>query len=315
MSLSSAPLLLTPQQVHTKKVALLDASWFMPNSPRQARQEFLSIRIPGAQFLDLDTVASPNELGLKHMMPQERAFADACEKFGIRADSHVVMYGLSVASSRTPRALFMFRTFGHHNSSVLDGGLPAWIAEGLPVENRDPSPVQHTEYPTPTLHAKSLRNLVILKIFEAYEQIVANLNLDPSTNPDADLILDARSRGRYSGADPEPRAGLSSGHMPHSLSLPFNVFLRQNGGPHDAKYTTFLPPEEVRKALDEAVGSERAELIVKGEQPVTTTCGSGMTAGILWLGLKLLGVERISLYDESWTGYAMRATSKIEKSQ
>ncbi|KAF5377553.1 hypothetical protein D9615_005200 [Tricholomella constricta] len=308
MSSSGAPFLLTPQQVHTliekEKVSLLDVSWFMPNSPRQPRQEFISKRIPGAQFLDLDDVASIHELGLKHMMPQQRAFADACEKFGIKTDSHVVIYDTHGIFS-SPRALFMFRSFGHHRSSVLDGGLPAWLAEGLPMESGSPSPVQTTEYPTPTIQTKSLRS---------YEQIVANSTLDPSVNPNADLVLDARPRRRYLGTDPEPRPGLSSGHIPHSLSLPFNVFLRQNLGLDGTTFTTFLPQADIRRVLEDAVGPERAELITNGVLSVTTSCGSGMTAGILWLGLKLLGVEKISLYDESWTGYAMRPTSRIEKS-
>ncbi|KAF8078382.1 Rhodanese-like domain-containing protein [Lyophyllum atratum] len=309
MSSLSTPLLLTPQQLRSlsseKNVSLLDASWFMPNSPRQPRQEFISKRIPGAQFLDLDEVASSHPLGLKHMMPQERVFADVCEKFGIASNSHVVIYDTHGIFS-SPRALFMFRSFGHHRSSVLDGGLPAWVAEGFPVENGPLSPIGTTEYPTPILQSNSLRS---------YEQMATNSNFDPLTSRNADLVLDARSRARYLGTDPEPRPGLSSGHIPHSLSLPFNMFLRHNSSADGTKYTTFLPPADVRKAMEEAVGSERADLISEGRLSVTTTCGSGMTAGILWLGLKLLGVKEISLYDESWTGYAMRSTSKIEKSE
>ena len=145
-----------------------------------------------------------------------------------------------------------------------------------------------------------------------YEQIVANSALDPATDSAAELVLDARSKGRYVnvhqsswpsqilcrylGADPEPRPGLSSGHIPHSLSLPFNVFLRKHVEADGATY--LLSPPELQKALEEAIGAECANLVIKGEIPVVTSCGSGMTAGVLWLGLKLLGVERIGLYDE-----------------
>ncbi|KAG5639324.1 hypothetical protein H0H81_004527 [Sphagnurus paluster] len=289
---SSVPLLLTPQQVHSlqgNKLSLLDASWFMPNSPRQPQQEFLAKRIKGAQFLDLDVVASHHEMGLKHMMPQERVFADACANFGIEHDSHVVIYDTHGIFS-APRALFMFRTFGHYNSSVLDGGLPAWLAEGLPVESGPTARVTPTEYPTPTLRIDALRS---------YDQIVANSSIEPTANANADLVLDARSRGRYLGIDPEPRPGLSSGHIPRSLSLPFNMFLQEKEGVDGMKYTTFLPPADVHNALKEAIGAERADLVLKGVLPVTTTCGSGMTAGVLWLGLKILGVERLSIYDEA----------------
>ncbi|KAG6902817.1 hypothetical protein C0995_011304 [Termitomyces sp. Mi166 len=258
----------------------------MPNSPRQPRQEFISKRIPGARFLDLDEVSSPHELGLKHMMPEERVFADACEKFGIEKETYVVIYDTHGIFS-SPRALFMFRTFGHQRSSILDGGLPAWLAGGFSVESGALSPITATKYPTPTLQIEALRS---------YEQIVANSTAEASDQ--TDLVLDARSHGRYSGFDPEPRPGLSSGHIPHSFSLPFNLFLRQISGTDGTTYTTFLPPEEIRRALEQAVGLERADLIIRGSIPVTTSCGSGMTACILWLGLKLLGVERISLYDE-----------------
>ena len=134
----------------------------------------------------------------------------------------------------------------------------------------------------------------------------------------------------YLGTDPEPRPGMSSGHIPHSYSLPFQAFLQTSST--TPSYTTFLPPVEIHKALVSAVGSEQAELTIKGERPIITSCGSGMTAAVLWLGLRLLGVEKIGLYDEvsmisvsltgsslmsfqSWAGYASRKTSVIAKSQ
>jgi len=199
----------------------------------------------------------------------------------------------------------MFRSFGHVNSSIINGGLPLWCSEGFPVEEGLPSPAPKSSYPTPSLDMNAIRN---------YEQIVANSALDPSTDPSVELVLDARSKGRYLGVDPEPRPGLSSGHIPNSLSLPFQVFLSKHTGADGAAYTSIVPPSELQKALEDAIGTERASLVIKGDIPVVTSCGSGMTAGILWLGLKLLGVGKIGLYDESWTGYATRSTSKIEKS-
>ncbi|PFH50741.1 hypothetical protein AMATHDRAFT_75429 [Amanita thiersii Skay4041] len=309
MSSASVPLVLSPTQVHAltlskeNSVRLLDVTWFMPNSPRNASEEFKLRRLPGAQFLDIDHVASAHHLGLKHMMPTQRVFADACEKFGITPASHVILYDTHGIFS-SPRALFMFRSFGHENSSIIDGGLPLWRLEGLPTEEGPLSHVEKSTYPTPTLNTKAIRN---------YEQIVSNSALDPDVDSGAELVLDARSRGRYLGKDPEPRPGISSGHIPRSLSLAFNLFLRKQVGDDGTEYTTMLPPFELRKVLDASIGTERAKLVVKGEMPVVTSCGSGMTAGILWLGLKLLGVDRIGLYDESWTGYAMRSTSKVEK--
>lgn len=137
-------------------------------------------------------------------------------------------------------------------------------------------------------------------------EIVENSSLDPQTNPDAEIVLDARAHGRYLGTVPEPRPGLSSGHIPNSFSLPFNLFLQKQGTP-DGEYTTFLPEQELRAALDNVAGVQYAEKIISGERPVVTSCGSGMTAGVLWLGLSLLGAKNI--------GYAMRPSSKIVKTE
>ncbi|PPR01321.1 hypothetical protein CVT26_015402 [Gymnopilus dilepis] len=308
MSSVSAPLLLSPRQANELKskdtpVAFLDTTWFMPNSPRNAKQEFTSKRIPGSHFLDLDEVASSHELGLKHMMPDKHTFAHACEKLGISPSTHVVLYDTHGVFS-SPRALFMFRTFGHTNSSVLNGGLPGWVHDQLPVDTAAPSEPHPTTYPPPDLKEEAIRS---------YDQIVANSKYDPSTNPQSELVLDARPKGRFTGTDPEPRPGLSSGHIPHSVSLTFNLFLQKNKTVDGQEYTTFRPVEDIRKALSDAVGPEETERILQGKRQVVTSCGSGMTAGVLWLGLQLLGVERVGLYDESWTGYAMRPSSLIEK--
>jgi len=306
---TAVPYLLSPanlrDQVSTGNVSILDASWFMPNSPRRPLQEFQEKRIPGAHFLDLDEVASPHDLGLKHMMPSERVFADACERLGIHSNSHVVIYDTHGVFS-SPRALFMFRAFGHQKSSILDGGLPRWVAEGFDTVGGTPGEEKRSTYPTPVFEGEAVRS---------YDQVVANSLPDPAIDPAVELVVDARSRGRFLGTDPEPRPGLSSGHIPHSFSLPFNVFLKTNTVPGSStQYTTFLSEPDLRQALVHAVGADQAQLVLTGVRPITTSCGSGMTAGILWLGLKLLGAPKVALYDESWTGYACRAESRIEKS-
>ncbi|KAJ6519589.1 Rhodanese-like domain-containing protein [Mycena sanguinolenta] len=304
-------MLLSPSRLYqilksdAAKTVVLDSTWFMPNSTRIAAAEFRTKRIPGARFLDLDEVASPHELGLKHMLPSGEVFARACEKFGIgRSDVRVVMYdSLGVFSS--PRALWMFKSFGHQNTAILDGGLPRWEAEGLPLDQQEPpqDDIENVTYPTPTLDSNAVRS---------YGQMVYNSGMKPSQ---FEFVLDARSRGRYLGTDPEPRPGLSSGHIPNSFSLPFNLFLQNNVAPNGSSYTTFLSEPQLRKAVVDALGADKADAVFKGDVSVIATCGSGMTAAILWLGLQLLGVKQVSIYDESWTGYALRPASKIEKSQ
>lgn len=103
----------------------------------------------------------------------------------------------------------------------------------------------------------------------------------------------------FLGTDPEPRPGLSSGHVPHSFSLPFTAFLKTHTVPGSSlQYTTFLSEPELRQSLVNAIGADRAQLVLMGKRPITTSCGSGMTAGVLWLGLKLLGSPNVALYDE-----------------
>ncbi|KXN84786.1 putative 3-mercaptopyruvate sulfurtransferase [Leucoagaricus sp. SymC.cos] len=313
------PLLVSPQHVHEliknepEKVTVLDATWFMPNSPRKGKTEFSAgKRLPGAQFLDLDEVASPHELGLKHMMPGPDVFAEACGRFGIESSTNVVIYDTHGVFS-SPRALFMFRAFGHIRSSIIDGGLPRWVDEGFPLENGEPEQPRTTSYVKPELKDHFIRD---------YEQMVSNSLLDPTTNSRAGIVLDARPKERQvtelrfisssSLSPPEPRPGLSSGHMPHSFSLPFNTFLQKQTSKVDgSEYTIFRDTNGLRHALDAAVGVEQAQAIIDGKRQVITTCGSGMTAGVLWLGLKLLRAKDVALYDESWTGYAMRPSSKI----
>jgi len=127
----------------------------------------------------------------------------------------------------------------------------------------------------------------------------------------AELVVDARSRGRFQGTDPEPRPGLRSGHIPSSFSMPFTEFLESHTAPDGTTYSTLRSVDGLRDALIAAVGEQRAKDIMKGHASVITTCGSGMSAGVLWLGLKQLGVGNISLYDESWTGYAIRESSIV----
>ncbi|EJD55435.1 Rhodanese-like protein [Auricularia subglabra TFB-10046 SS5] len=301
----AAPLLVAPAEVRGAAAAgrvFLDASWFMPGAPRNPRNEWAAKRIPDSRFFDLDGVASEHPLGLKHMLPSPSQFASACEELGISPSTHVVLYDTHGVFS-APRALFTFRAFGHVNSSVLNGGLPRWEDEGHPLATDPIDPSPRSQYAVPELDAH---------VVKSYERMVANAELDPTKDTAASLVFDARSKGRYLGIDPEPRPGLSSGHMPHALSLPFQSFLESVKATNGSSYTVLKAPDGVRAALLEAVGgnSDTLQGILDGKRSVVTTCGSGMTACILWLGLQILGVDG-AIYDESWTGYAMRKESKI----
>ncbi|KAJ7361324.1 hypothetical protein DFH08DRAFT_800660 [Mycena albidolilacea] len=154
--------------------------------------------------------------------------------------------------------------------------------------------VKSAKYPTPTLDSNAVRS---------YGQMVYNSGLIPLQTPDAELVLDARSRGRlprFLGTDPEPRPGLSesSSHVPNSFPLPFNLFLQNNVTPSGSAYSSFLSEPKLRSTVVDALGPEKANSLFKGDVSVIATCGSGMTAVVLWLGLQLLGVKQVSLYDE-----------------
>ncbi|KZS96146.1 Rhodanese-like protein [Sistotremastrum niveocremeum HHB9708] len=318
--MAKAPFLVSPHELSSlvasssASVKILDASWFMPNSPRNAETEFGAKRIPKAQFFDLDKVASPHELGLKHMMPSNHQFKEACDKWQIGNDDHVVIYDTQGVFS-SPRALFTFRAFNHDRSSILNGGLPAWEAQNYPVElGPIPEPVQalgESELATKTYKLPEMDPSVI----KDYEQIAANCRLDPQTSLSAELVLDARSKGRWTGADPETRPSLSSGHMPHSISLPFNQLVQTHTVPETGTtYTTLRGPEELKKSFQAILGDEELEAVLSGQRKLVNSCGSGMTAAINWLCLQIIGCNS-AIYDESWTGYASRPESIILKGE
>lgn len=318
------PLILAPKDVqeligsnakNPSSIRILDATWFMPNVKRNARKEFeVGPRIPNAIFWDVDKVATQkgekdangielNPLGLSHMMPTAETFARSAGECGIRPDTHVIVYDTHGLFS-SPRTAFTFHAFGHRAISILNGGLPAWIKEGYEVENGSPHSTEPTKYPLPNLESTLIRS---------YDEIVANARMGARSQS----VLDARPKGRFQGTEPEPRPGLSSGHIPNSTSLPATELLDINSTQNDTSFTTLKNQTDLWRTMSDCVGGmdeldKLRQASSAGESAVTNTCGSGMTAAILWLGLYQLGIQS-SIYDESWTGYASRKESVIDK--
>ncbi|GHJ87446.1 hypothetical protein NliqN6_3848 [Naganishia liquefaciens] len=366
---ATVPLLINPTDlVNLPKATtkVLDVSWHMPNSARKPTPEYLAgPRIPGALRWDLDRIANPktaeasaraedepeawrvselaeNILGLGHMLPGPRRFAEACSKLGIKPTDHVVVYD-SLGIFSAPRGAFTFTAMNHEKVSVLDGGLPRYRVEGFPLDEqplaseeegmKQAGVTQQSEYPVPSFKRSHVKT---------YEQVAENAKQDIEADT-ADLVLDARSRERWSGAAPEPRPGISSGHMPHALSLPFTALLSPTSADGTKSYTTFLPIEQLREVIVRALASPRASLdlaiadggltaeelavgrqrwaeIQRGQRGVTWSCGSGMTAAVGIWAMRLVAaaegqglLDNLALYDESWTGYAMRESSEIVK--
>jgi thiosulfate/3-mercaptopyruvate sulfurtransferase len=263
---------------NNQKIVVLDAT--LPpvgvTPPVDTRARYLAAHIPGAVFFDIDEL-SDHATPLPHMLPSPEAFSQAMSALGIGDQMTIVVYEqLGVFSA--PRARWMLRTFGAHNVHILDGGLAAWTEAGLPVES---GPVKR-EAATfrATLDHDAVRD------FAQVQRMIA----------EHAQILDARSSGRFTGASPEPRTGISSGHMPGAINTPFTE-LAEDGRLKSAE------------ALREYFAGKGVDL----ERPVTTTCGSGVTAAVIALGLEVAGAKSVRLYDGSWAEYAQRPEAVIER--
>lgn len=259
-------------------IRVVDGSWHMPQLGRDARAEFAAARIPGAVFFDIDEIADADD-PLPHMLPGAGRFAARVGALGIADDSRVVCYDATGVGSAA-RVWWMFRAFGHERVCVLDGGLPKWRAEGRPVAAGAPAP-------TPAAYAARPRPALV----RDRDRVRAALESG------AEQILDARSRGRFAGAEPEPRPGLRGGHMPGAHNLPFLELYNSESGT--------MKPAAALEALYRGAGIDL-------DRPVVTTCGSGVTACNLALGLHLLGCGDVAVYDGSWTDWGGRGDTPVE---
>lgn len=240
------------------------------------RAHYLSTHLRGAVFFDIEKL-SDKSTPLPHMLPTPETFAREMSNLGIREEMTVVVYEQSGVFS-APRAWWMLRTFGAQHVYLLDGDLKAWIAAGLPTAS-GPVPRTRTTFKA-TFHPEAVHS------FAEMQRMIA----------EGGQILDARPSGRFDGTSPEPRPGISSGHMGGAINVPFTE-LTANGR---------LKPTEQLLELFRTRN-------VDPHKPVTTTCGSGVTAAVLALGLELCGAADVSLYDGSWSEFAGHPEAVIEK--
>ncbi len=245
---------------------IIDASWHMPATGRDARAEYDACHIPNARFFDIDAISDKRST-LPHMAPPVELFISRMRAMGIGDGHQVVVYDNSDVHSAA-RVWWTFRLMGKTDVAVLDGGLGKWQAEGRAVE--DMPPMLRDRHITVQRQAGLVRDVT---------QVAAASKLRDHE------IIDARSPERFRGEVEEPRPGLRSGHIPGSRNLPYGRLLNADG--------TMKSPEELRAAF-EAAG-------VDPDRPAITTCGSGVTAAILSLALERIGNRNHSLYDGSWT--------------
>lgn len=259
------------------KVRVIDASLPRVGIKEDTRANYRGGHIPGAPFFDIDDIADPDST-LPHMMPSAEIFAAKVGTLGIGNDCKVVVYDQHGMYS-APRGWWMFRAFGHDNVAVLDGGLPKWRAEGRPVTTAIPSPA-------PARFTAKLRP----DLLRLVDQVKANIASG------TEQVVDARGAGRFNGTEPETRAGLRSGHIPKSLNVPYAEIVKDG---------RLIDADGLRQAF-RGHGVDLAK-------PITTSCGSGITACILALGLYLSGRDDVAIYDGSWTEWGGREDLPLEK--
>lgn len=257
-------------------IVVVDGSYYLPVMNRDGFKEYLAAHIPGAIYFDIDKIADTTS-DLPHMLPTPEAFSSAMRTLGIGDGQTIVVYdGTGLFSA--PRLWWMFRVFGVREVFILDGGMPKWKAEGRKIEFGE---VRRT-----TRHFTARFNHAAVAGVSDVQKALA----DPDMQ-----VVDARSAGRFAGTAPEPRPNLRSGHMPGALNLPYDTLLEDG---------RLIAPERIAGAF--------AKAGIDPDKPVITSCGSGVTAAVLWFALDAIGREPKSLYDGSWTEWASRGDLPIE---
>lgn len=264
------------ERISAPDIRVIDATWFMPGDPRNAKALFAERRIPGAIFFDIDEIADTDS-DLPHMLPSPEKFASRMKKLGVGDGTRIVVYdnhGLMTAA----RVWWTFRVFGHEDVDVLDGGFPAWERAGYEVETGEPRTRMERHF-TPRVRNDLVRDLADVQ-----------RAIDGGHSP----ILDARAAPRFRGEVAEPRAGLRSGHMPGALNVPFQSLLNADG--------VMKSKDELQQIFDSAGLGSAAPIC---------SCGSGITAAVIALALARLGRWDAAVYDGSWTEWGGRADTAV----
>jgi thiosulfate/3-mercaptopyruvate sulfurtransferase len=249
------------EHLREDNLCILDCSWHLPAAKRNARAEYESAHIQGAQFFDIDAI-SDTETTLPHMLPSAENFAHDVSKLGAANDKKIICYD-SVGLFSAARVWWMFKVFGHDNVAVLDGGLKKWLAEN-----------RATESGTPAFTAGNFTSSFRPSMVKSISQVALGNS----------QIADARSPTRFRGEEPEPRAGVKPGHMP---------------GAKNVHYASLLNADGTMKSVAE-LASIFTSAGINTTSPITTSCGSGITAAILTLALTEIGTKDHALYDGSW---------------
>lgn len=271
-----------PTKISTDpRVIPLCASWFLPNDSEQRTgiQVFRELRIPKARFFDLDRVVDRHS-PYPHMLPSPKEFAAAMSELGIRRDDTVVVYDskeLGIFSA--PRVGWTLKVFGHPNVHILNN-FRVWVEQGFPTEHGEVYTVECGPYPIPDMDVGKVAS------YETVREVATDYNKEGAEGVQ---VLDARSSGRFTGKDPEPRPGMSSGHMPGAINIPFDAVL-------DPETKAYLPKDQLKKVFEERG--------VDPSRPIISSCGTGVTACVIETALDEADIgdpAKRMVYDGSWT--------------
>ncbi len=268
------------QHMNSSNLKIIDATYFLPNDNRNSIDSYSQCHIPGAVFFNIDKICD-TATQLPHMLPSQEVFSSLVGKLGISNNNLIIVYDRSGGYMAACRVWWMFKIFGSKNVAVLNGGLPKWIDEKRSTTNFKTEPEEQIFY-------SNFNHNLVKNLSQVYENI----------DKDEFQVIDARSEGRFCGFDTEPRPTKKVGHIPGSFNLPFINLLKPE------EHFTFKSASEIQ-ATFEQIG-------VNFNKPITTTCGSGVTAAVLTFALYLIGYRETAIYDGSWAEWGDHQATKVE---
>ena len=254
------------KELGASDLRIVDASWHLPDSGRDAPAEYEAGHIPGAVFMDLRDLVDSSS-AVPNTLPQPEKFASRMQSLGLGDGSRIVLYDDSPVKSAA-RAWFMLRMFGAHDVAILDGGIAKWKAEGRAVQGGKQT-LRHRHF----------------TVWQDDKNVRTKADMLKNLHERAEQVVDARDAGRFAGETADPRPGMASGHIPGARNVPHTALYNADG--------TMKSAAELKKVFGDA-GVDLAK-------PVVTSCNSGMTASVLAFALNRTGKEDVALYDGSWS--------------